>query len=70
MKTMQFIDLPWAQLPRESVPVLLFPDTAQHLPQGALWQQGRERLLFQVDREGCKQRKTSASDIQVFVLQC
>lgn len=70
MKTIQFISLPWAQLPKQSVPVLLFPDRAQHLPQGALWQQGRARLLFQIDKEGCKQRKTSASYVQVFVLQC
>lgn len=67
---MQFIDLPWAQLPKESVSVFLFPDRAQHLAQGALWQQARARLLFQTDREGCKQRKTSAFYVKVFVLQC
>lgn len=59
MKTMQFIGLPWGSAPQGISISAPFPDKAQHLPQGALWQQVRARLLFQVDRKGYKHREIS-----------
>lgn len=68
MKTKQFIGLPWAQLPKESASPFPWQGSAPS-PQCSV-AAGRGQTALPGNWEGRRQRETSVSYVQVFVLQC
>lgn len=69
MKTMQFIAVPWAQLPKESVPPLPWQGSARS-PRCSVAAGKDHTALPGRQKRMQRKKKTSASYVQVFVLQC
>lgn len=69
MKTMQFIGVPWAQLPKESVSPFSWQGSAPS-PRCSVAAGKGQTALRRRQKRMQRKRKTSASYVRVFVLQC